>query len=38
MAFFQTQLLFTNISLDGKINICVDLVFQEKKKVKDMIK
>ena len=32
------QSLFINITLDETINICLDLVFREKKKVKDMLK
>ena len=38
MASFDIQPLFTNIPLDETINICVDLVFHKKKKVKGMLK
>ena len=38
MASFDIQSLFTNIPLDETINICVDLVFHKKKKVKGMLK
>ena len=38
MASFDIQSLFTNIPLDEMINICVDLVFHENKKVKGIIK
>ena len=38
MASFDIQSLFTNISLNETINICVDLVFYKKKKVKGMLK
>ena len=34
MASFDIQSLFTNIPLDETINICVDRVFQNKRKVK----
>ena len=38
MASFDIHSLFTNIPLDETINICVDLVFHKKKKVKGMLK
>ena len=38
MASFDIQSLFTIIPLDETINICVDLVFHKKKKVKGMLK
>ena len=38
MATFNIQSLFTNIPLDETIDICVDLVFHKKKKVKGMLK
>ena len=38
MASFDIQSLFTNIPLDETINICADLVFHKKKKVKGMLK
>ena len=38
MASFDIHLLFTNIPLDETINLCVDLIFQKKKKVKGMLK
>ena len=38
MASFDIQSLFTNIPLNETINICVDLVFHKKKKVKSMLK
>ena len=38
MASFNILWLFTNIPLDETINICVDLVFHKKKKVKGMLK
>ena len=38
MGSFDIQSLFTNIPLDETINICVDLVFHKKKKVKGMLK
>ena len=38
MAFFDIQSLFTNIPLDQAIDICVERVFQHKKKIKCMLK
>ena len=38
MASFDIQSLFTNIPLDETINICVDRAFQNKKKVKGLLK
>ena len=38
LLFKLFQSLFTNIRLDERINICVDLVFHKKKKVKVMLK
>ena len=38
MASFDIHSLFTNIPLDETINICVDLVFHKKKKVKCMLR
>ena len=38
MASFDTQSLFTNIPLDETIDICVDMVFEKRKKVKGMLK
>ena len=38
MTSFDIHSLFTNIPLDETINICVDLVFHKKKKVKGMLK
>ena len=38
MASFDIQSLFTNIPFDETINICVDLVFHKKEKVKGMLK
>ena len=35
---FDIQSLFTNIPLDETINICVNRVFQRKKKIKGMLK
>ena len=37
MAYFDIQSLITNIPLDETINICADLFFHEKKKVKGML-
>ena len=34
---FDIQSLFTNITLDETINICVDLAFHKKKRVKGML-
>ena len=38
MASFDIQSLFTNIPLDETIDICVNRVFQHKKKIKGMLK
>ena len=38
MALFNIQSLFTNIPLDETINICVDRAFQNKRKVKGLLK
>ena len=38
MASFDIQSLFTNIPLDETVNICVDRAFQNKKKVKGLLK
>ena len=38
MGSFDIQSLFTNIPLDETINICVDRAFQNKKKVKGLLK
>ena len=38
MTSFGTQSLFTNISLDETIYICVEMVFEKRKKVKGMLK
>ena len=38
MASFDVQSLFTNIPLDETINICVDMVYNKRKKVKGMLK
>ena len=38
MASFDIQSLFSNIPLDETINICVDRAFQNKKKVKGLLK
>ena len=38
MTSFDIQSLFTNMLLDETINICVDLVFHKKQKVKGMLK
>ena len=38
MASFDIQSLFTDIPLDETIDICVNRVFQHKKKVKGMLK
>ena len=38
MAFFGIQSLFTNIPLDQTIDICVERVFEHKKKIKGMLK
>ena len=38
MSSFDIQSLFTNIPLDKTINICVDMVYNKRKKVKDMLK
>ena len=37
MASFDVQSLFTNINLDETINICVDMVYNQRKKVKGYI-
>ena len=38
MASFDTQPLFTNIPLDETIDTGVDMVFERRKKIKDMLK
>ena len=38
MASFDIQSLFTNIPLDETIDICVDMVYNKRKKVKGMLK
>ena len=38
MASFDIQSLFTNIPFDETINICVDRAFQNKRKVKGLLK
>ena len=38
MASFDIQSLFTSTPLDKTINICIDLVFHTKEKVKSMLK
>ena len=38
LASFDIQSLFTNIPLDGTIDICVDMVYNKRKKVKGMLK
>ena len=38
MASFDVQSLFTNIPLDETINICVDMVYNKRKKAKGMLK
>ena len=38
MASFDIQSLFTNIPLDETIYICLELLFNKKKKVKRMLK
>ena len=38
MASFDVQSLFTNIPLDETINICVDMIYNKRKKVKGMLK
>ena len=38
MAYFDIQSLFSNIALDQTIEACVNKVFQDKKKVKGMLK
>ena len=38
MASFDIQSLFTNIPLDEAIGICVDMVFENRKKIKGMLK
>ena len=38
MASFDIQSLFTNISLDETIDICLELLFNKKRKVKGMLK
>ena len=38
MASFDVQSLFTNIPLDETINICVDLVYHKRRKVKGMLR
>ena len=37
-ASFDIQSLFTNTPLDGTIDICVDMVYNKRKKVKGMLK
>ena len=37
-ASFDNKLLFTNIPLDETIDICVDIVFEKRKKEKGMLK
>ena len=38
MASFDIQSLFTNIPLDETIDICLELLFNKKRKVKGMLK
>ena len=38
MTSFDIQSLFTNIPLDETLDICVDMLFQNKRKVKGMLK
>ena len=38
MASFDIESLFKNISQDETINICIDMDFHKKKKVKGMLK
>ena len=38
MAYFNIQSLFTNIPLDETKDVCVDKVFEKRKKVKRMLK
>ena len=38
MALLDIQSFFTNIPFDELINICVELVFQNKEKVKGLVK
>ena len=38
MTSLDVQLLLTNIPLDKTIDICVDMVFEKRKKVKGMLK
>ena len=38
MALFDIQSLFTNIPLDETIDICLELLFNKKRKVKGMLK
>ena len=38
MISFDIQSLFTNIPLDEAIDVCVDIVYSKRKKVKDMLK
>ena len=38
MASFDIQSLFTNIPLDETIDICVDVVYNNRKQVKGMLK
>ena len=38
MALFDTQSLFTNIPMDETTDICLVLLFNQKKKVKRMLK
>ena len=38
LASFDIQPLLTNIPLDGTIDICVDMVYNKRKKVKGMLK
>ena len=35
---FDTESLFTNIPLEGTMNICVDKLFENKTKVSDLTK
>ena len=38
MSTFDIKSLFANIPLDETIDICVDMVFEKRKKVKDVLK
>ena len=38
MASFHIQSLLTNVPLDETIDICVDMVYNKRKKVKGMLK